>query len=203
MENNFCPNCGTPISDKNSNFCPNCGTPLRSTQNTMSNLASSIEEILRHDNNHTSNINTYDITNMLLKRFWKKYAFNGCDIYLWNKDRKSNEKIRSAINHYANIDSCSGEFPIACFDDTVSGNASDGALLSSHGVYVHNADEEIHFLPYRDITGVKYKPGIITKEIFLTRSICIKFSAVLEVNVRAFAEMIMECKRNLGDGFTI
>ena len=85
----------------------------------------------------------------------------------------------------------------------MSGNASDDALISSHGVYVHNMDEEIHFLLYRDITGVKYKPGIFTKEIFLTRSICIKFSSILEVNVRAFAEMILECKRNLGDGFTI
>ena len=70
-------------------------------------------------------------------------------------------------------------------------------------MFTINMDEEIHFLPYRDITGVKYKPGIFTKEIFLTRSICIKFSAVLEVNVRAFAEMIVECKRNFGDGFTI
>ena len=93
MENNFCPNCGTPISNKNSNFCPNCGTPLRPTQNAMSNLASSIEKIPRHDNNHTSNINTHDITNMLLNRFWKKYSFNGCDIYLWNKDRTQTSQL--------------------------------------------------------------------------------------------------------------
>ena len=79
----------------------------------------------------------------------------------------------------------------------MSGNASDGALISSHGVYVHNMDEEIHFLPYRDITGVKYKPGIFTKEIFLTRSICIKFSAVLEVNVRAFHYFFYPCSINI------
>ena len=195
MGNNFCSNCGAPILDKSSRFCANCGAPL-----TPQGAA---PEPARSQNGTpqpapaASSAAAADIVNALLNHFYKKYSFNGCNVYLWNADRKSNKRILSAINHYANIDTHAGELPIACFDDTALGDASDGAFLSSAGVYVHNMDEELHFLPYQSITEVKYKSGLLTKKIFLSRGICIEFTAVLEVNVRAFAEMILECKQYL------
>ena len=151
----------------------------------------------QYDAPATSRANTVNIVNALLNQFYKKYSFNGCDVYLWDADKKSNKKILSAVNHYANINVHSGELPIACFDDTVMGDASDGAFLSSYGVYVHNADEEVHFLPYQGINELNYKSGILSKKIFLTRDIYIQFNGVLAANVRAFAEMILECKRSL------
>lgn len=197
MANNFCSNCGAPILNKNSNFCSNCGVHLVSTQNVISSPSYTITDSSQNNIPNISNENTHDKVNALLDQFYQKYSFNGCDIYLWNFDKKSNKKIQSAINHYANIDMQSNEIPIACFDDTVNGNASDGALISSHGVYIHNAGEETHFLPYHNVSEVMYKSGLLTKKVFLNSYIYINFSAVLEVNVRAFAEIIIECKKIL------
>ena len=87
------------------------------------------------------------------------------NLYFCGVDEKSDSKIKAAISHYADV--YYGEIPLVCYDDTVFGDASDGFLVTTKGIYVHNyADEEPIYFDYSQITSIEVK-GFVSSSLYI------------------------------------
>lgn len=92
-----------------------------------------------------------------------RFNFERSVYYLGDGD-KANNKIKSAIKAYANIDD--NEIPLVCFDNTALGAADDGCVITTKGVYVHNFMEKVNFFSFKTFVEAESR-GIISKDIYI------------------------------------
>ena len=86
------------------------------------------------------------------------------DVYFCGDDEKSDAKIELAISHYADIQY--GEIPLLCYDATVFGDASDGLLVTTNGIYAHNISKKPIYFDYSQISSIEVK-GFITSSLYI------------------------------------
>lgn len=86
------------------------------------------------------------------------------NVYFCGADEKSDSKIKLAISHYADIQ-C-GEIPLLCYDATLFGDASDGLLVTTNGIYAHNINSAPIYFDYSQIVSIEVK-GFVTSSLYI------------------------------------
>ena len=89
------------------------------------------------------------------------YSVKNSNVYFSETDSKSAlKKIKNAIKEYAPLQS--GEAVIMGWDDTFFGSATDGFLLTTRGIYIHNSGESSKtFTSYDDIENIRCNEQVI------------------------------------------
>lgn len=85
-------------------------------------------------------------------------------IYFLGDNEKSRQKLAKARNSYAQ--SAQGEISLLCFDNTALGTATDGCLVTTRGIYIHNIMQPPIFLEHRNISKIEVR-GVFSKEIYI------------------------------------
>lgn len=99
--------------------------------------------------------------NEIISRYKNKFDSG---VYFCGDDETSNSKIKLAIAHYAEIPY--GEIPILCYDATVFGDASDGFLVTTKGIHIHNISKKTIYFDHSQISSIKVK-GFVTSSLYI------------------------------------
>lgn len=144
-----------------------------------------------NDNNYSEKSFEKSLKNFV-RSLSKSYRFDS-DVYFSYNGSKSESKINSAIAYYADIDS--DEYPIFCYDSTMSGDASDGVLGSTKGIYIHNYQEEPHFISYDDFdeSDIEYSTGFFSKKIKISGE-TIDTAGMSTDHLKMLCAVILECQ---------
>lgn len=95
--------------------------------------------------------------------FIENYHFDSHLYWFDPYDEKSKNKFYKAFNSYA--DSEDEEYPILCYDGTISGSADDGFVATTKKLYIHNYTQDPEVIPY------KWNPKLYIKKGFLYSSL--------------------------------
>ena len=85
-------------------------------------------------------------------------------VYFIHEGEKSRSKLQKAVASYG-VKSV-GEYPLVCFDNTVFGDASQGALITSKGIYIKNPMSERVFVKFSNVKSVELR-GVFNDEIYV------------------------------------
>ena len=91
------------------------------------------------------------------------FSFDG-KIYYLGSGEKSDKKILGAINSYAAIEE--DEIPLVCFDNTVFGSATEGCLITTRGIYVHNKMKKSAFFDFSFFIETELR-GVFAKDVYI------------------------------------
>ena len=91
------------------------------------------------------------------------FSFDG-KIYYLGSGEKSDKKIMGAINSYASSEE--NEIPLVCFDNTVFGSATEGCLITTRGVYVHNKMQKSVFFDFSFFIETELR-GMFAKDVYI------------------------------------
>lgn len=152
-------------------YCLECGTPR----------GHKIE--IKKTQSKAISINASD----LIDRLRKKYDnING--VYFKSDNEKAKKKLNAAMSSYGKSIDKHNESVILCYDDTMFGSASDGCILTSKGVYIHNLGEDNVFVDYKDIKNV----SLDEKNIFINGEIKISVICTTDAGRKSFCELLNE-----------
>ena len=118
----------------------------------------------------------------------EKWPFDN-NVY-YNDNNKRNDKFKAAINEYAHLSE--DEIELVCYDSTVFGSATDGALLSTKGIYIHNYTETAQFIAYSDISNIELNSGFFSPSIKINNKL-INLSGMQKDDRISFMEIIQAC----------
>lgn len=103
---------------------------------------------------------TDKIYNDLLKELDKKYPHTfSDDFYIYSANTKYQKKFNNAIKEYATLDY--SEKPVVLYDGTVFGSATDGFLITTKGLWLHNYTEDAYFWSWKKMTSLTLQDGRI------------------------------------------
>ena len=118
------------------------------------------------------------------------YNFHNTNVYFAHASEKAKNKILKATAKYAIIKD--GELPIFCYDATISGDASDGILVTDEAIYIHNITQDRIKYYHKNINNININKG------FFSDSLIINDTKVDTPNLRdsdreILKELLLEC----------
>ena len=122
-------------------------------QNEKTKLVSDMVNIL---NNKVAKkkVSTTEITTGIYDEFLRHLNKNygnkfSCNVYIFGyNEMKSKTKFENAMNAYAKIFD-DDEKPIICYDSTIFGSATEGFVLTTHGMYLKNIFQDKKFFNWK------------------------------------------------------
>ena len=136
-----------------------------------------------------------DNVNRFIEDLSDEFQFSR-QIYFYEIGEKSYKKFNGAQSSYAKLKD--GEIPIVCYDVTISGDASDGALITTRGIYIHNYTEDPIFIKHSNIKSVKFDNGLFSSSLKVN-DVKIDTSGVSDDYIKKFVRIIEICAKTFSD----
>lgn len=128
-----CSKCGNDLGE-GMKFCPLCGTPV-----SVGNIENQKQD------------DKLDVEKMARRLHSKSRGVEG--VYFYSLSKKDDSKIEKAKKGYNKL--CLKKDIIMCYDDTFFGSATDGFLLATDGIYIHDLGKDTIFVSADNIKGAK------------------------------------------------